>query len=172
MNKALFLDRDGTVIEHVHYNMDPNDVHLVPDCAEALAKAQAAGYLLVVISNQSGIARGKGTHEDVQACNDRMAELLAEQGITLDLILYCPHGPDEDCPCRKPKPGMLLDAAQQLDIDLSQSIIIGDNITDLQAGQNAGCKMMLFVNARDVEVREGEDCFDSLVEAVEHALNQ
>ena len=168
MHKAMFLDRDGTVIEHVHYLNDPAGVRLVSDCVKALSAARAAGYLLVVISNQSIIGRGTGTKEEVDACNARMEELLRVEGIMLDLVLYCPHAPEEECGCRKPKPGMLLDAADRLGIDLSQSVMIGDNITDVEAGENAGCAMSLYLNTR--EPRVGDACFDSLEDAVRSVL--
>lgn len=170
MNKALFLDRDGTLIEHIPYLMNPNDVKLVPRCAESLAKAQKAGYRLIVISNQSGVARGVGTIADIEACNKQMEDLLRTQEIMLDLILYCPHGPDSDCLCRKPNTGLFDSASKQLNIDLSQSIMIGDNISDIHAGQNAGCRLNVYLNTR--ETRQGENCFDSLPEAIDWALNQ
>jgi D-glycero-D-manno-heptose 1,7-bisphosphate phosphatase len=168
MNKALFLDRDGTVIEHVHYLKDPDEVRLVSGCAQALKSARDAGYLLVVISNQSIIGRGTGTHEEVEACNARMEELLSAEGVELDSVLYCPHAPEDECACRKPQPGLLVQAAEALIIDLAQSSMIGDNVTDIEAGRNAGCRANLYLNKR--EPGTGEHCFDSIVEAIQFAL--
>ena len=147
MNKAVFLDRDGTVIEHVHYLSDPAKVAIVPGGVEALKKLKNHGYLLVVVSNQSLVGRGYGTAEDVEAVNARMCELLAESGVTIDSVKYCPHLPDAECPNRKPNPGMLLEAAKEFDIDLSQSVMIGDNITDVEAGENAGCSLNVLLGA-------------------------
>lgn len=169
MNKALFLDRDGTVIEHVHYLKDPAEVRLVPRCAEMLQQARAAGYILVVISNQSIIGRGTGTREDVDACNARMTELLEDEGVVLDLVLYCPHTPDDGCACRKPEPGLLFEAAETLEVDLSASVMIGDNVTDVEAGLSAGCRLNLYLTTR--EPGEWEDSFDSLAEAIEYILS-
>lgn len=147
MNKAVFLDRDGTVIKHVHYVTDPDKVAIVPGGVEALKKLKDRGFLLVVVSNQSLVGRGYGTAEDVEAVNARMLELLAEGGVTIDCIKYCPHRPDDKCPNRKPNPGMLLEAARELDINLAQSVMIGDNITDVEAGGNAGCSLNVLLGA-------------------------
>ena len=141
MNKAVFLDRDGTVIEHVHYVTDPAKVAIVPGGVEALRKLRDDGYLLVLVSNQSLVGRGYGTVEDVGAVNERRLELLSEGGVTIDCVKYCPHRPEDECPNRKPNPGMLLEAAKELDIDLGLSVMIGDNVTDVEAGENAGCAL-------------------------------
>ena len=145
MKKAVFLDRDGTIIEHVHYLTDPAKVAIVPGGVAALKTLRERGYLLVVVSNQSLVGRGYGTAEDVDAVNTRMMELLEEGGVTVDCVKYCPHHPDADCPNRKPNAGMLQDAAKEHDIDLAQSVMIGDNITDVEAGKNAGCQMNILI---------------------------
>ena len=147
---------------------NPKEVRLVADCAKSLRRAREEGYLLVVISNQSIIGRGTGTVAQVDACNARMEELLLAEGVDVDLVLYCPHAPEDNCTCRKPKPGLLLDAARDLDIDLEASIMIGDNITDVEAGENAGCRLNLYLNTR--ESRQGAECFDTLVLAIDYAL--
>jgi len=146
MNKAVFLDRDGTVIVHVHYLRDPEQVAIVPDGADALRRLQERGYLLVIVSNQSLVGRGYGTLEDVEAVNGRMGELLATDGVTLAGVKYCPHHPDANCPNRKPNPGMLLEAAKELDIDLARSAMIGDNLLDVEAGTNAGCMLNILID--------------------------
>lgn len=170
MKRALLLDRDGTVIEHVHYLKDPDEVRLVDRCAESLQRARDAGYLLVVISNQSIIGRGTGTVEQVEACNDRMRVLLREQGIELDAVSYCPHSPDAGCACRKPAPGMLNEIAETLDVSLLDSVMVGDNITDVQAGENAGCRLNIYLNTR--EARDDLFGFDTLAEAVDFVLSR
>ena len=146
MSKAVYLDRDGTVIQHVPYLTEPGKVEIVPGGVEALRKLHEAGYLLVVVSNQSLVGRGYGTADDVEAVNARMLELLDAGGVTIDCVKYCPHHPDDDCANRKPMPGMLLEAARELGIDLAQSAMIGDAITDVEAGRNAGCRMNVLID--------------------------
>ncbi len=168
MNKAVFLDRDGTVIEHVHYVTDPAKVAIVPGGVEALRQLWDDGYLLVVVSNQSLVGRGYGTIEDVEAVNARMLELLAEGGVTIDCVKYCPHRPEDDCPNRKPQPGMLQEAAEELDIDLARSVMIGDNITDTEAGKNAGCSLNVLLGVAEGSARPV--VAKDLPEAVEFVL--
>jgi D-glycero-D-manno-heptose 1,7-bisphosphate phosphatase len=139
IRKAVFLDRDGTIIEDKHYLADPAGVVLLPGAVEALRLLQEAGYLLIVISNQSGVGRGYFSEEAVAAVQQRVEELLGEEGVTLDAFKYCPHGPDEGCACRKPKPGMLLEVAAKFDVTLSESASIGDRTRDAEAGLAAGC---------------------------------
>ena len=170
MNKAVFLDRDGTIIEHVHYLTDAAKVAIVEEGIEALKKLKDRGYLLVVVSNQSLVGRGYGTVEDVEAVNARMLELLAEGGVTIDCVKYCPHHPDDKCPNRKPNPGMLLEAGSELDIDIAQSVMIGDNITDVEAGGNAGCSLNVLLGAG--EGSAGCTVAKDLPKAVEAVLAQ
>jgi len=142
----VFLDRDGTIIEQVHYLSEPDKVKLLPDAGPALRRFQEAGYALVAITNQSAIGRGWITVEQYQAVNDAMNRQLAAEGVTLDGIYYCPEVPTgEDRTAithgdRKPGPGMLLRAAEDLGLDLSRSWMIGDMISDALAGINAGCR--------------------------------
>lgn len=140
MGKAAFFDRDGTLIHDPGYLGDPAGVHLLPHAAAALAACRRAGYLLFVISNQSGIARGYFDVAAVHAVNARMQALLVAHDplATLDGVYFCPHGDADACPCRKPKPGLYLTAAQAHGIDLSQSLAIGDSPRDLQAAIAAG----------------------------------
>jgi len=141
MNKAFFLDRDGVLIEQVEYIRDPDEVKLLPGVAAALKLIHDNGFLAVVVSNQSGIARKKFTREDLDAVQKRMYELLAERGERIDGFYFCPHDPHvEVCPCRKPRPGMILQAARELGIDVSASFMIGDRPADVETGINAGCR--------------------------------
>jgi histidinol-phosphate phosphatase family protein len=137
---ALFLDRDGTLIQDVGYISDPHEIVLLDGVADGLQAAQSAGYALVIVSNQSGIGRGLFD----SSCNDEvdaeLRELLAQLGVELDASYYCPHRPDAGCPCRKPQPGLLLAAARELDIQLSASWMVGDRASDVEAGLNAGCR--------------------------------
>ena len=139
--KAFFLDRDGVLIRQVEYLKDPDAVELIPGVVEALRAIHRHGFLAVVVSNQSGIARGRFTREDLDKVQLRLYGLLAAEGEKLDGFYFCPHDPHvESCHCRKPKPGMILDAARDLDIDVGQSFMIGDRPTDLETGIAAGCR--------------------------------
>ena len=152
MRKACFFDRDGVIIEEADYISDPSLVRLCPFAADAIRAMHDAGRLVIVVSNQSGIARGYFTEADLRAVEARMNELLAEAGVKIDAAYYCFHHkkgivPEYaiDCDCRKPKPGMLLRAAKDLDIDLAASFMIGDKESDLEAGLNAGCRGVALV---------------------------
>ena len=140
-NKAFFLDRDGVIIRQVEYLKDPAEVELIPGAVEALRTIHRNGFLAVVVSNQSGIARGRFTRQDLDKVQARLYELLAAGGEKLDGFYFCPHDPHvEQCHCRKPKPGMILDAARDLDIDIGGSFMIGDRPADLETGIAAGCR--------------------------------
>jgi heptosyltransferase-2 len=135
--RTAFLDRDGTIIEDLGYLGDPERIHFIPGAIEAMRALQAAGYRLVLVTNQAGVARGLITEEDVRRVNDRLRELLAEAGVVLDAIYYCPHhaeiGPPEyrlACECRKPGPGMVERARQDLGVNPARSVIIGDHGSD------------------------------------------
>jgi len=149
---ALFLDRDGVVNEECHYLFEPEKVVLTEGVGAAIRAANEAGFLVVVVTNQSGVARGLYTLDDVDAVHRRIVELLGEgeDAPRIDRFYCCPHhataGMGEfllDCDCRKPKPGMLLRAAAELGIDLSGSYLVGDMRTDLEAGAAAGCRTYL-----------------------------
>lgn len=140
--KAVFVDRDGTLNVNTGYVGDPADVVLIPNAAEGLRLLAAAGFAIVVVSNQSGIARGYFTAADADAVDARVRDLLAEHGAAIAAMYRCPHSPEDKdaCDCRKPKPGMLLRAASDLGIDLAQSWTIGDRVLDMQAGRAAGTR--------------------------------
>ena len=141
--RAVFLDRDGTLIEDMGYLKNPDGVRLLPGCGVALAALQRNGFLLVLVSNQSGIGRGWLTRDEVERVHERVVSLLAEHGARFDAVYYCPHGPEEGCACRKPAPGMLLQAARELEIDLRTSFLVGDKPSDIEAGHRAGCRTVL-----------------------------
>jgi D-glycero-D-manno-heptose 1,7-bisphosphate phosphatase len=142
---ALFLDRDGVVVEEVHFLHRPEDVRLVPGAAAVMAEAQRQGIPVVLTTNQSGIARGLFGWEAFAATQSRLETLLAAEQAAFDMVLACPFHPDGDPPyraehpCRKPQPGMLLRAAERLGIDLTESWVVGDRARDLEAGRAAGC---------------------------------
>lgn len=145
MSKAAFIDRDGVINEDREYVHRVEDFHFIPGAAEALRTLSATGFALVVVTNQSGIARGMFTEERYLELQTYFRERLATTGVMLDSIQYCPHLPDATvaryrraCECRKPRPGMILEAARELNIELAASIVIGDRRADVDAGRAAG----------------------------------
>ena len=138
--RAVFLDRDGTLIEDLHYLRDPAAVRLLPGVGPALRMLNEAGILAVVATNQSGIARGRLTEAEYQATQRRLDELLAAEGARLDAHYHCPHLPEitGPCDCRKPGPGLYREAARDLDIDLASSWWVGDRLRDLAAARVLG----------------------------------
>lgn len=143
MRRAVFFDRDGTIIEEKGFIKDPDEVSLIPGAAEALKIAKAMGFLRILVSNQSGVGRGYFGPREVEEVNDRLKALLGERGTDLDDIFYCPHAPEEDCMCRKPRPGLLLEAAIKHAIDLKGSYMIGDREGDVGAIASVGGKAVL-----------------------------
>lgn len=137
MTRALFLDRDGTLIIDVGYPRDPALVEPIPGAIEALRELQRT-YALVIISNQSGVARGLITEAEMNAVHARVVEIFAAGGVTFSGAYYCPHATDAGCRCRKPAPGMILDASAEHGLDVGSSVMIGDRQSDLDAGKNAG----------------------------------
>jgi histidinol-phosphate phosphatase family protein len=140
--RALFLDRDGTLIVDVHYPKDPALVEPIPGAADALRRLQET-WVLVVVSNQSGIGRGLITEPQAAAVHERFVAAFAAAGVHFAGFYYCPHVPDAGCACRKPAPGMLHDAARELGLDVARSVMIGDRGSDLGAGRAAGCAQVL-----------------------------
>ncbi len=154
--KAIFLDRDGTINQYVGFLTHPDNFELLPGVADAIRQINHSGYLTIVVSNQPIIARGDCSFEGLQTLHDKMETLLGKEGAFIDAIYYCPHHPDKgfdgerpaykiDCNCRKPKPGMLLQAANDWNIDLSASYMVGDSDRDVKAGESAGCKQSLLI---------------------------
>ena len=146
---AVFFDRDGTLIEDVGYPRDPETVRILPGVTEALQRLSSAGLILVVVSNQSGIGRGIITPEEANAVHERFVADFAAEGINFGDVRYCPHGPEDGCPCRKPSPKMLHDAAVPLWISLSHSFMVGDKASDVEAGRRAGCRTVLLNSPGD-----------------------
>lgn len=149
MRKAIFLDRDGTLIpEGVRH---PSDVDVLPDVMEPLQKWHKEGYALVMVTNQPDLQRGRLTREEFYKVQNRLLEILRGVGIEIDGICVCPHAPEiERCECRKPLPGLLLKAAKDWDIDLSKSWVIGDRDVDVEAGLAAGCQGVKLHAHRDM----------------------
>ncbi len=166
--RAIFLDRDGTINKYIGFLTSPNQFELLIGAAEAIKVINKSGYLAIVVTNQPVIARGDCSFEDLQAIHDKMETELGKEGAFLDAIYVCPHHTDKgfagerldykyDCDCRKPKPGLLLQAAKDFNIDLSCSYMIGDSERDIIAGQNAGCKESIMI-----EENQGGALMDAL----------
>jgi histidinol-phosphate phosphatase family protein len=154
---ALFLDRDDTLMVNCPYLSDPSRVALFAGAVEGLRRFREAGWRLIVVSNQSGLARGYFTREQLSAVTDRLAELLAAGGVVLDAIYYCPHGPDDGCDCRKPRLGMIEAACRDFAIDLAKSWMVGDKAADLELAQNAHLHAAQFLPKEDSQLLPGAE---------------
>lgn len=141
--RFVLLDRDGTVIVDKHYLHDPDGVELLPGAAEGLKRMQGMGFGLVLLTNQSGVGRGYFSEEDMHACNQRVVDLLAEEGITVDAVYSCPHTPEDNCRCRKPEPGMMIQASAEMGFDPFEAFMIGDKSADVLLGKNTGAVSIL-----------------------------
>jgi D-glycero-D-manno-heptose 1,7-bisphosphate phosphatase len=142
-NKAVFIDRDGTINEDGPYLSDPGQFKMYPGVGEGVKRLKDAGFKIIVVTNQSGIARGYFTEEDLTAVHDRMKEEFASFGVTLDGIYYCPHHPNQSCSCRKPNTGLFEKAMREHDIDPGRSYMIGDTELDVVAGERVGARTVL-----------------------------
>ena len=159
MNAAVFLDRDGVLVEDANLITRAEDLAILDGVPRALKRLQRAGFLLVVVSNQSVVARGLATENDVHALNVRLQQLLEQAGgARLDAWYFCPHHPNAtlrayrvNCDCRKPKPGLLLRAARERNLDLAASFAVGDRITDVIAGALAGCRTILVQTGKHLD---------------------
>ncbi len=143
MRVAVFLDRDGTICRDVHYMRSPEQFELLPGAAEGIKLLNELGVKVIVATNQSGVARGYFTEETLKKIHERMVEELSREGAKVDAIYYCPHHPDDNCECRKPKIGMLERAVRDFGLNLGKCFIIGDKKLDVETGQNAGCTSVL-----------------------------
>jgi D-glycero-D-manno-heptose 1,7-bisphosphate phosphatase len=163
MEQAIFLDKDGTLLEDVPYNVEPRLMRLAPRAGEAL-RLLAPFYRLIVISNQSGVAHGYFAESALAGVANRLEHLLASEGVSLGGFYYCPHHPQGQiaayrcqCECRKPRPGMLIEAARERGIDLERSWMVGDILDDIEAGRRAGCRTVLIDNGGETEWQFSED---------------
>lgn len=159
MRKAVFFDKDGTLIRNIPYNADPDLIALEPGACEAVAQLRRHGFALVLVSNQSGIARGMFAETAMGGIRHRLETLLENP---FDGFYFCPHHPEGNnppynraCECRKPLPGMLLHAAEELELSLHHSWMIGDILHDVEAGNRAGCKTILINNGNETEWEDG-----------------
>ncbi len=158
MKKAIFLDKDGTLIPDIPYNVNPDLITLSETAIPALRLLKNENYLLIVISNQSGVARGYFTEKDLEPVSKKISDLLAKNDILIDGFYYCPHHEKGSvteysitCDCRKPLPGLILKAAKDFSANLSKSWMIGDILNDVEAGKAAGCRTVLIDNGNETE---------------------
>jgi D-glycero-D-manno-heptose 1,7-bisphosphate phosphatase len=142
-DKVVILDRDGTIIVDRNYLSDPNGVELLAGAAEGLRWFYEHGYRLVVITNQSGVGRGFLSLSQLDAIHDKLHQMVSDLGVRLEHIYFCPHAPEADCDCRKPKPGLLLRAAAELHFRPSDAMVIGDKPTDIEFGRSVGATTIL-----------------------------
>ena len=181
--KAIFLDRDGTINKYVGFLQDIEKFELLPGVAEAVRRINESGYLCIVVTNQPAIARGGITVSELYEIHEKMETLIGKAGAYIDGLYYCPHHPDKgfdgevaelkfDCECRKPKPGMILQASQDFNISLEDSWMIGDGKRDIECGKNAGCKTILLTGGESGDGEYGQDYkAERLLEAVEMILS-
>jgi len=165
-HKAVFLDRDGTIITHIPYLNSPQQLQLLPNAAEGIRLFKKRGFWVIVVTNQSGIARGYFDETCLNQIHDKLISMLKKKGAALDGLYYCPHYIDGivekykvACECRKPGTKMLSDAAQKYNIDLARSVMIGDSLVDIRVGKQAGCKSILIGHASEnkEDDRQGAD---------------
>jgi D-glycero-D-manno-heptose 1,7-bisphosphate phosphatase len=161
--KAIFFDKDGTLIPDIAYNTDPEKIVFCYGAGIAISRLSSRDYLFIVVSNQSGIARGYFTEKDLHPVKEKLESMFLENGARLDGFYYCPHYPGGsveryaiECDCRKPRTGMLLRAAKDNDIDLEASWLIGDILNDIEAGNKAGCRTILINNGNETEWVSGD----------------
>jgi D,D-heptose 1,7-bisphosphate phosphatase len=161
--KAVFIDKDGTLIPDIPYNVNVDLIEIRKDVIDGLQLLQKEGFLLIVISNQSGVARGYFKEEELNTVWERISSLLLPHHLVIDGFYYCPHHPGGrvkqfaiECECRKPSPGLLLKASNDHKVDLSQSWMIGDILNDVEAGKRAGCRTILMDNGNETEWIQNE----------------
>lgn len=174
-SRAVFIDRDGTMAKDVHYCSRPEDFELFSNTARAIRMLNQDGFKVIVITNQSGIARGYFTEETLANIHKKMKHELAKRGAWVDAIYYCPHHPDGNCDCRKPKPKLVFQASAEHDIDLERSFVVGDLQMDIELGKAVACKTILIEGSSPVRDRgvTGPDAIASdLLEAAHIILRE
>lgn len=171
MNKAIFLDRDGTINADEGYTHRKEDWHFLPGVIEALKLFKNFNYLLVIISNQSGIGRGYYTESQLHRLEIWVSQILDKQGASINAWYHCPHLPDANCSCRKPRPGMLLQAAKDLHISPPYSYMLGDKLSDVEAGLAAGCHAGLISSDLAILIPPGVNRWPNLLAAAEAITN-
>ena len=156
-NRAVFIDRDGTINVNYGYISDPDDFKMYPGVAKGIKLLNEKGFKIIVITNQSGIARGYFSKGVLENIHEKMKKELSKEDAGVDAIYYCSHHPDEKCNCRKPNPGLLEKAIKDFDIDVKNSFIIGDRMLDVEAGHKIGCKTVLVPEDKELVKKEREE---------------
>ncbi len=158
MQRALFVDRDGTIIHDPGYLSSVDQISFYPDVLDTLAQIKKQGLLLFIITNQSGVGRGYFDESQLSQVHEALTAMMSDAGVEVDAIKYCPHAPDEKCPHRKPSPNMVLDIAKKFDVDLKNSFFVGDKVSDIQTGKSAGCTTVLIQHGKTfVELLQSND---------------
>lgn len=176
-NKQLIiLDRDGVINQDSDaYIKSPQEWHPIAGSLQAIARLNQAGYLVAIATNQSGIAKGFFTEMELTLIHHKMEQALAEEGGHIDKIVYCPHNPEDNCYCRKPKPGLLLEIARYFNIDLEHALLVGDSKRDIQAAQAVHCQAVWVKTGKKMplskEIPSGVKIFDDLAAVVENLLS-
>ena len=175
MNRAVFLDRDGTINVEVNYLRDVAGFSMLPCVPAAIKRLKDQGWLIVVVTNQSGIARGYYTADDVAAIHARMQAELSEAQAQVDAIYFCPHQPEDNCLCRKPLPGLFQQAAREMSINLSESILVGDKLTDLLPARQLGCRSILVLTGHGADqvrmIHPGDYMPDHVASVLQQAVD-
>jgi D-glycero-D-manno-heptose 1,7-bisphosphate phosphatase len=164
--KAAFLDRDGVINHDLDYVYKVEDFHFTEGCIDALKQLQSKGFTLFVVTNQSGIGRGYYSEEEYQRLTTWYVKVLFDAGVTITQVYHCPHSPEDKCACRKPKPGMFLQAANDYNIDFSTSIMVGDKNSDMEAAKVVGIQQLYFLGEKSVEYstyKNLSDCINHIV---------
>jgi D-glycero-D-manno-heptose 1,7-bisphosphate phosphatase len=169
-DKVVILDRDGTIVVDRHYLSDPAGLEFLPGAAEGLRSLHQLGFRLVVITNQSGVGRGLFSLERLQAMSTRLTQMVRESGARLERIYFCPHRPEDECLCRKPRVKLLMDAAAELGFTPQHAIVIGDKVSDVEFGRNVGATTMLIgqTGEADYMVRDLSEAASILKNLPEH----
>ncbi len=154
---AVFLDRDGTINLDTSYISSAADFVFLPNAKEGLKLLQESGFLLFIVTNQSGLARGYFTRQDLKAIHTKLIREVGEIGVKFEGIFFCPHHPDDNCDCRKPSPAAVLKFAREFDIDLEKSYFIGDKALDVETGKRAGCRTVLLALPEGAAALKNED---------------
>ncbi len=167
--KAIFLDRDGTINKDPGYFHDHEDIHYFDDVKNSLKELSHMGFELFIVTNQSGVGRGIFSEECIHLIHERMQQDFAPMGFQIKDLAYCPHAPEDNCDCRKPRPKMLLQLAQKWEINLQESFMLGDKISDIECAENAKVQGIL-INTRNIDPK-GKTSFQSLSDFVLYLKN-
>lgn len=158
-HKAVFLDRDGIVTKDVHYCRCPEDLELLPRVPQAIKLLNEHCYKVVILTNQSGVGRGYFNEKTLAEIHEKMKDELAKEGAVVDAIYYCPHHPDDNCSCRKPKPQLVFRAVQEHNLELQGAFMVGDRPIDIELGRQAGCRTILVRSSPSKYVKQKPDFF-------------